>query len=107
MEAEQYVCELCYLHLADVMARAACRVLSASEQSSSTCRSYSGDRVPRWGQPASNLSATDKAFPCSRVGLISGDGHSRDWALSGRGASTCGPLYVPATHRPLHHDSVG
>src|SRR5580765_6663992 len=106
MEAEQYVCELLYLHLADVMARAACGVLSASKRPSSTCRSYSGNRIPCWCHPASNLSATDKALPCYRLVLVFGNARSGDWSRSGRRASTCGPLYVPATHRPLHHDSV-
>ena len=71
------------------------------------CGGYSGHRIPCWCQPASNLSATDKALPCYRLVLVSGNARSSDWPCSGRRASACRSLYVPATDRPLHHDSVG
>src|SRR6266508_2359547 len=107
MEAEQYVCQLRYLHLADVMASAACGLLSASEQSSSTRGSYTGNRAPCCYHSDSNLSATDKALPCYRLVLVFGNARFSNWPRSGRRASACGSLYVSATDRPVHYDNVG
>ena len=106
MEAGEYVCNLCYLHLADVMAGSACGVLSTSERSSANCRSYTGYRVPGWYQRARYVFAADKALCCHRLVLVFGNARSSNWPRPGRRASACGSLYVPAADRPVHHCSV-
>src|SRR5262245_41944210 len=89
MEAGEYICNVCYLHLADVMACAACRFLSASKRPSPTRRSYSGDRTPDWYHPVRNFSATNQALSYHWLVLVFGNARSSNWPGSSRRASAC------------------
>src|SRR5207244_9647007 len=95
------------LYLADVLAGAAGGLLSSSEQSAVILGSNPGDCVTHCSH-RNGASPAEKTplYPRWLV-LVPGDACAGHWRRSGRRASACRPLYLPASHWSVLADRLG
>src|SRR5437016_9222033 len=107
MATEQRRCQLCYLHLADVLASAAGAFLSSPERSTATLARSFGQCLSHHGQRVGNSLEKRTTLHFNWLVLVCGDARARDWFRTGRRASTRGSIHLPATDRLVCADCLG